>query len=97
MPGCCAVADAAPTPARAARAGLAGRLLAAAVVLYQQFISPLLPASCRYHPTCSQYARQAIRSHGVKRGSWLVLRRILRCHPWGRGGCDPVPAPQRRN
>lgn len=91
MPGCCAVADAPTTPPGAARAGPAGRLLAAAVVLYQQLISPLLPASCRYYPTCSQYAREAILLHGVKRGTRLALRRILRCHPWRRGGYDPVP------
>lgn len=96
MRGCCAVADAPATLPRAARSGPAGRLLQAAVALYQQFISPLLPANCRFHPTCSQYARQAIRSHGAKLGTYLALRRILRCHPFHRGGYDPVPAPAPR-
>jgi putative membrane protein insertion efficiency factor len=58
---------------------------------YQRFISPLFPPSCIYKPTCSHYAYQAISKHGVVKGSWLALRRILRCHPWGPGGYDPVP------
>ena len=92
MPGCCAVADAPAAVPGAARRGAAGRLLVIAVALYQQLVSPLFPASCNYYPTCSQYAREAVCRHGVKRGSWLALRRILRCHPWHRGGYDPVPA-----
>lgn len=58
---------------------------------YQRGISPFLPVACRYHPTCSQYALEAIRLHGGLKGSWLALRRIGRCHPWGGHGFDPVP------
>lgn len=59
---------------------------------YQWVVSPLFPGSCRYLPTCSSYALEAIETHGALRGSWLGLRRILRCHPWGGAGFDPVPA-----
>lgn len=58
---------------------------------YQLFISPLLPAACRFTPTCSHYADEAIKVHGPARGSLLALRRLLRCHPFGRCGVDPVP------
>lgn len=58
---------------------------------YQLCISPMLPAACRYTPTCSQYAIEALRKHGPLKGSWLALRRICRCHPWGGSGYDPVP------
>ncbi|MFC2604169.1 MAG: membrane protein insertion efficiency factor YidD [Bacteroidota bacterium] len=61
------------------------------IVFYQKAISPMLPASCRYTPTCSQYAIEAIRKHGIVKGSFLAIRRILRCHPWGGHGYDPVP------
>jgi putative membrane protein insertion efficiency factor len=69
-------------------------VLVVAIRLYQQLLSPLLPASCRYYPTCSQYTLEAVRTHGVMRGTALGLRRILRCHPFHRGGYDPVPAPR---
>lgn len=58
---------------------------------YQLLVSPMLPPSCRFHPTCSCYAIEALQRHGVLRGSWLALRRISRCHPWHPGGHDPVP------
>jgi uncharacterized protein len=58
---------------------------------YQWWISPLLPASCRYYPSCSAYAVEAVEKYGAKTGSWLAVRRILRCHPFHPGGFDPVP------
>jgi uncharacterized protein len=58
---------------------------------YQLWVSPLLPAACRYYPTCSAYAIQALEKHGVLAGMWLSLRRIARCHPFRPGGYDPVP------
>lgn len=58
---------------------------------YRLFISPLLPAACRYYPTCSAYAIEAIEKHGALSGSWLALRRLGRCHPFRPGGYDPVP------
>ena len=61
------------------------------VRLYQLTISPLLPASCRFAPTCSQYAVEALKKHGPLKGSYLTFRRLLRCHPWGGSGYDPVP------
>ncbi len=61
------------------------------VRFYRLFISPLIPSSCRYTPTCSEYALQAVQKHGPVKGVWLAIRRILRCHPWGGHGYDPVP------
>jgi hypothetical protein len=58
---------------------------------YQYFISPLLGPSCRFHPSCSQYAREALELHPLPAALWLSLRRVLRCHPWHPGGHDPVP------
>jgi uncharacterized protein len=58
---------------------------------YRRFISPLFPPSCRFYPTCSQYAIEAIEGHGAIHGSWLALQRILRCNPFHPGGYDPVP------
>ena len=61
------------------------------VRFYQVCISPLKPPSCRFTPTCSQYAIEALRKHGPLKGLYLTVRRILRCHPWGGSGYDPVP------
>jgi putative membrane protein insertion efficiency factor len=64
---------------------------------YQAAISPYLPRTCRYYPTCSQYGIQAFKKHGVMKGLWLTAKRISRCHPWHEGGYDPVPEPNRNN
>jgi putative membrane protein insertion efficiency factor len=63
----------------------------AALRAYQLLLSPLLPPACRFHPTCSQYAAEAVGKHGVWRGGWLAIRRLGRCHPLNAGGYDPVP------
>jgi hypothetical protein len=65
--------------------------LVALIVLYQRFISPMRPPTCRYYPSCSQYALTAIQRFGPIRGTWLAARRLLRCHPWSPGGVDHVP------
>lgn len=67
------------------------RLLSAPILFYQRYISPLTPPSCRFTPTCSAYALEALRKHGSFKGTWLALKRLLRCHPWGGSGYDPVP------
>jgi hypothetical protein len=59
---------------------------------YQLLVSPMLGQKCRFYPTCSNYAIEALKVHGAARGSWLALRRVCRCHPWHEGGVDPVPA-----
>lgn len=85
-----------PRRTRPARGPVAGLRWAAVlpIRLYRRIVSPLKPApTCRFHPTCSAYARDAILTHGVGRGGWLAVRRILKCHPWHPGGLDPVPAP----
>ena len=68
------------------------RLLIGLVALYRRWLSPLMGRHCRFYPTCSHYAEQAIYLHGVPRGAWLALKRISRCHPWSPGGVDRVPA-----
>ena len=67
------------------------RALVLAIRGYQKVISPALPPSCRFYPSCSQYAIEAIARHGALRGSWLAARRLARCHPFHPGGGDPVP------
>ena len=59
--------------------------------LYRRFVSPLLGDNCRYRPTCSEYAQDALQLHGFVKGTWLAGRRLARCHPWHEGGYDPVP------
>lgn len=61
------------------------------IKVYQTLISPLLPATCRYQPTCSHYSKEALQKHGLFKGGWLAIKRILSCHPWGGSGYDPVP------
>lgn len=68
------------------------RLLIALLDAYKEWISPLLPSACRFHPTCSVYAREAMERFGAARGCWLAARRLARCHPFHPGGIDPVPA-----
>ncbi len=70
---------------------ITARLLLAVLRLYQGFLSPLMPSACKFYPSCSRYAYEAIEIHGARRGSWLALRRLLRCRPFSRGGVDPVP------
>jgi putative membrane protein insertion efficiency factor len=67
------------------------KVAVALIVMYQRVISPMLGPACRYQPTCSTYAREAIERYGVVRGGWLGMRRIARCHPFHDGGYDPVP------
>ena len=67
------------------------RLLKAPIVGYRKFVSPLKPPTCRFYPTCSQYALEAIDTHGPAKGAWLAAKRIARCHPFHPGGIDPVP------
>tara|TARA_R110000765_G_scaffold115849_2_gene208902 strand:- start:324 stop:590 length:267 start_codon:yes stop_codon:yes gene_type:complete len=79
----------------------ASQLIAAPFIflvrLYQQFISPFLPSSCRYSPTCSQYTIEALRAHGILKGGWLAVKRIASCNPWGGSGYDPVPPPKNES
>ena len=70
---------------------LFGLMLRAAIRAYQLVVAPMLPPSCRFLPSCSHYAEEAIARHGPVRGSFLAARRLCRCHPWGGGGYDPVP------
>ena len=67
------------------------RVLIVLVAAYRYALSPMLGRSCRFHPSCSAYAQEALERHGALRGVWLALRRIGRCHPWHHGGYDPVP------
>lgn len=76
---------------------IARRLALAALRAYKLLISPILPASCRFAPTCSEYAAEAIEKHGVLHGGTLAVRRLLRCGPWHPAGYDPVPSADLRN
>ncbi|HEY6081232.1 MAG TPA: membrane protein insertion efficiency factor YidD [Polyangiaceae bacterium] len=70
---------------------MVARLLMALIRVYQRYCSPLLGPTCRFHPSCSHYGHECLRIHGAARGSYLTLRRILRCHPFNPGGYDPPP------
>jgi uncharacterized protein len=67
------------------------RVLLSVLAVYRYAISPMLGRNCRFMPSCSEYAAEAISRHGSLRGSWLAVRRVMRCHPWNPGGYDPVP------
>ena len=71
--------------------GILSKVMLGLIWFYRHCISPLTPAACRYTPTCSQYAVEAIKKYGPFKGGWLALKRILRCNPWGGSGYDPVP------
>jgi putative membrane protein insertion efficiency factor len=73
------------------RSSAAARPFVAALRGYQRWVSPVLPPTCRFHPSCSAYAIEALQVHGAIRGLWLTIRRLLRCAPWHPGGIDPVP------
>ena len=84
-----------PSRTTAARSGNpVVQVLVAVLRFYRRWISPALPPSCRFTPSCSAYAIEALRVHGAIRGSWLTARRLLRCAPWHPGGVDPVPPPR---
>ena len=74
-----------------ARPSAVARVLMALITGYRRFVSPLLAPRCRFEPSCSAYALEAVRKHGALRGTWLAVRRIGRCHPFHPGGFDPVP------
>jgi uncharacterized protein len=78
------------------RLSAGARVLTAAITGYRRFISPLLGPHCRFAPSCSAYALEAVQKHGALRGSWLAVRRLARCHPFNPGGFDPVPPATRR-
>jgi uncharacterized protein len=73
------------------------RVVAGLIRVYQLAVSPMLGSRCRFHPTCSHYAEEAILHHGLVRGAWLGIKRLMRCHPWSRGGYDPVPGSHHRS
>jgi uncharacterized protein len=76
---------------------VAGMLIRGLIRGYQLLISPVLPPSCRFTPSCSAYAMEAVARHGAMAGSWLAVRRVCRCHPWNEGGYDPVPERDAKN
>lgn len=78
------------------RPGIFARLLLFLLTVYKRLISPMLPPACRFYPTCSEYAMEAVRRHGAIRGGAYAARRLCRCHPWNPGGHDPVPQPVKR-
>jgi putative membrane protein insertion efficiency factor len=72
------------------------RVILAILRLYRFVVSPLLPPSCRFTPSCSEYAVMSVERFGVLRGGWLAVQRVLKCHPWGPAGLDPVPQPSEK-
>jgi hypothetical protein len=72
------------------------RVLLVLIAGYRILLSPLLGASCRFYPSCSTYAVEAVETHGALKGTWLALKRLAKCHPWHPGGVDPVPPPGTR-
>jgi len=89
------LSNASRTRSSASGRSFASRVLAAPVVVYR-WTAPFRVPRCRYHPTCSTYALEALRWHGALRGSWMAAGRLLRCHPWSPGGIDHVPEPVTR-
>ena len=85
-----------PVPSRVERLTVAQRSALALLALYQILLSPLFTGSCRFLPSCSDYAREAVSVHGAVKGVWLAARRLSRCHPLGSSGLDPVPERSRR-
>jgi putative membrane protein insertion efficiency factor len=85
-----------PRGARTSRADWVRQVALAAILVYQEEIGPRLAPCCRFTPSCSHYAATALQDHGLRRGVWLTVRRLLRCRPGAPGGNDPVPAPPRR-
>ena len=77
------------------RTALLRQVVVLPIRVYRLALSPLFPPACRFEPSCSEYAVEAVLGHGVLRGGWLAMRRILRCHPWSDAGVDQVPTPQR--
>ncbi|TND09492.1 MAG: hypothetical protein FD123_1298 [Bacteroidetes bacterium] len=73
------------------KTSLAGKTMVGMIRFYQGAVSPYLPPSCRYSPSCSEYGVEAIRKHGAVKGGWLTMKRVCSCHPWGGHGYDPVP------
>lgn len=80
-------------PRWSAASGSMVKVLLLPLAVYRRWISPGLPAACRYYPSCATYADLALRRHGLLRGSWLAVHRLVRCHPWTAGGVDHVPPP----
>lgn len=80
-----------PAPAPGPVLRLTANILLAGIRLYQVVLRPLMPSACRFSPSCSEYADEAVSRHGPARGAWLALRRTLRCHPFSHGGIEPVP------
>lgn len=80
-----------PAAGPASQAGWGQRLVVFGLLFYKSAISPLLPSCCKFYPSCSTYAKEAVERHGVARGLGLALKRVLRCRPFSAGGCDPVP------